>query len=264
LLSPIIAKTGDKKAMKEFELLIDLHKNANRQGPGGDEETEKALNLAAVNRDAHLKIADIGCGTGASTLVLARRLNANIIAVDFLQEFLDVLESKAEVEGLSEKIKTLCCAMDSLPFEDEAFDVIWSEGAIYNIGFKKGVIDWNRYLKTGGLLVASEISWITNTRPSEIQKHWDNEYPEIDLASSKMSILEKNGYSPIGYFALPEHCWLDNYYRPMQGSFKDFLERNGNSEEAHAIVEAEAREITLYEKYKSHYSYGVYIARKLG
>jgi ubiquinone/menaquinone biosynthesis C-methylase UbiE len=257
------SKTEEERVMEEFQLLIDLHKNANRQGPGGDEETEKAISLAAISRDTPLKIADIGCGTGASTLVLARLLNARITAVDFLQEFLDILESKAEIEGLSDKIEPLCCSMDNLPFEDEAFDVIWSEGAIYNIGFKKGVIDWNRYLKVGGLIVVSEITWITNTRPSEIQKHWNTEYPEIDLASSKMSVLEQNGYSPIGYFVLPEYCWLDNYYRPMQDRFKDFLRRNGNSKDACSIVEAENREIELYEKYKNHYSYGVYIARKL-
>lgn len=250
--------------MEELQLLIDLHKGASRQGPGGDVETEKALNLAMIDRGTPVKIADIGCGTGASTLTLARLLNARITAVDFLQEFLDVLKSKADIEGLSHKITPLCCPMESLPFEDEEFDIIWSEGAIYNIGFEKGVIDWNRYLKPGGLLVVSEISWITNTRPSEIQKHWENEYPEIDMASSKISILEKEGYSPIGYFVLPEYCWLDNYYQPMQDSFKDFLNRNGNSEGARAIVEAENREIELYEKYKTHYSYGVYIAKKLG
>lgn len=250
--------------MEELQLLIDLHKEANRQGPGGDEETEKAISLAAIDSETPLKIADIGCGTGASTLTLARLLDARIIAVDFLQEFLDVLENKSEAEGLSDKIMTLCCSMDSLPFEDEEFDVIWSEGTIYNIGFQKGVRDWHRFLKPGGLLVASEITWITNARPLEIQKHWEGEYPEIDAASSKMSLLEKNWYSPTGYFILPDHCWLDNYYRPMQDSFNDFLERNGNSEEARAVVEAETREIELYEKYKSYYSYGVYIARKLG
>lgn len=250
--------------MEDYQLLIDLHKGANRQGPGGDAESEKAINLAMIDRSAPLKIADIGSGTGASTLLLARLLNARITAVDFLQDFLEVLEARAKNMGLSEKITTLVCSMDNLPFADEEFDVIWSEGAIYNIGFEKGVMAWNRYLKAGGLLVVSEITWMTSARPSELQNHWAGEYPEIDVASSKIGVLEKRGYSPIGYFVLPEHCWLDNYYRPMQDGFKDFLNRNGNSEAARTIVAAENREIELYEKYKTHYSYGVYIARKLG
>lgn len=250
--------------MEDYQLLIDLHKKAGRQGPGGDAETEMALSLAMIDRAAPLKIADIGCGTGASTLLLAQFLKARITAVDFLQDFLEVLEGRAKKLGLSEKITPLCCSMDNLPFRDEEYDVIWSEGAIYNIGFEKGVKDWNRYLKAGGLLVVSEITWITGSRPLELQHYWDEEYPEIDVASSKIGVLEKNGYSPIGYFVLPEHCWLNNYYRPMQNSFKGFLNRNDNSEEARAIVEAEKREIKLYEKNSAYYSYGVYIARKLG
>ena len=249
--------------MDELQLLADLYKAIPRQGPGGDAETENALNLAAIDRNAPLKTADIGCGTGASTLILARLLNARITAVDFLQEFLDVLESKAEIQRVSNKVTPLCCPMESLPFSEQEFDIIWSEGAIYNIGFKKGISDWHEYLKPNGLLVVSEITWMTNTRPVTIQNHWENEYPEIDVASSKMSILEQNGYSPIGYFVLPEHCWVENFYRPLQDSFTDFLKRNGHSPEARAIVEAENKEIELYEKYKSYYSYGVYIARKL-
>lgn len=249
--------------MDELQLLVDFYGGASRQGPGGDEETEKAIGLARLDCSMPLKIADIGCGTGASTLTLARLLNAEITAVDFLQPFLDVLENKAKTEGVAEKITPLCASMDDLPFEDEAFDVIWSEGAIYNIGFEKGVTDWRRYLKPGGLLIASEISWLTNTRPAELEAHWLNEYPEIDVASAKMHILERSGYSPIGYFVLPESCWLDNYYGPLQASFEGFLARSGNSEEAQAIVEAELAEIALYEKYKAYYSYGVYVARKV-
>ena len=252
-----------EKSVEDYQLLIDFHKRASRQGPGGDAETEKALDLAGLDRSAPLRIADIGCGTGASSLLLARLLNAQITAVDFLQDFLDVLTDRAEDMGLSEKITPLCCSMDSLPFGAEAYDVIWSEGAIYNIGFERGVREWRRYLRAGGRLVVSEITWIADSRPSELQTHWDDEYPEIDVASSKMGILEKNGYSPIGYFVLPAYCWLENYYQPMQNRFTDFLNRNGNSEEAAAVVEAEAREIELYEKYKAYYSYGVYVARKL-
>jgi len=37
--------------------------------------------------------------------------------------------------------------MDDLPFQDEELDLIWSEGAIYNIGFERGLIEWRKFLK---------------------------------------------------------------------------------------------------------------------
>jgi ubiquinone/menaquinone biosynthesis C-methylase UbiE len=249
--------------MDDYKLLIDLHKQGERQGPGGEAETLQAISLAMIDSRKPLKIADVGCGTGASALLLARCLNAQISAIDFLPDFLDVLNERAEQACVADKISTYACSMDALPFADEELDVIWSEGAIYNIGFQKGITDWRRFLKSGGLLVASEITWITDTRPSELESYWNSEYPEIDLASTKIRVLEKHGYSPVGYYVLPEHCWLDQYYRPMQARFEEFLSRNGNSEEAREIVAAEQREIELYETYKAHFSYGMYIARKL-
>ncbi len=105
-------QTEMERLVEDYQLLIDLHKSANRQGPGSDAETEKALGLSMIDQSAPLKIADIGCGTGASTLLLARLLKAQITAVDFLQEFLEELEDKAQNIGLSEKITTLSCSMD--------------------------------------------------------------------------------------------------------------------------------------------------------
>jgi len=99
--------TDTDRSVEDYQLLADLHKSANRQGPGGDAESEKALILTMVDRTAPLKIADIGCGTGASTLLLALLLDAQITAVDFLQDFLEVLEGRAENIGLSEKVTTL-------------------------------------------------------------------------------------------------------------------------------------------------------------
>lgn len=249
--------------MDDYQLLIDLHKRRYRQGPGGDAETEMALRLAGIDRAKPLRVADLGCGTGASSLLLAQNLNAQITAVDFLQDFLDVLKQRAEKAGVADRITTLACSMDNLPFAEGEFDLIWAEGSIYNVGFQTGVAAWRRYLKHAGLLVASEITWITDTRPSEIESYWESEYPEIDTASAKIGILEQHGYSPRGYFVLPERCWLDGYYRPLQAAFDGFLNRNGNSEEARAIVAAEQREIELYETYKAYFSYGMYVAEKV-
>lgn len=187
----------------ELQLLVDLHKGSERQGPGGEVETGQALALAGLDRSRPLKIADIGCGTGASTILLATELDAKITAVDFLPEFLDELQIRAKKYGVAGRITTLSCSMDAMPFSDEEFDVIWSEGAVYNMGFEAGVADWGRFLKPGGKLIVSEITWLSSTRPPELQSHWDKEYPEVNVASAKIGILERHGYSPEAYFFLP-------------------------------------------------------------
>lgn len=249
--------------MDEFDLLVDLHRDGMRQGPGGDEETRLAVRLSGLTGNPGLKIADIGCGTGASTLVLAEALDAQITAVDFLPEFLDKLEKDAVRAGVADRITTLPASMEALPFAEDEYDAIWSEGAIYNMGFAAGVEAWRRYLKPGGILAVSELTWLTDRRPGELQAHWDREYPEVDTAAGKLAVLERLGFSPIGYFTLPVHCWLDNYYRPLQRRFAAFLDRHDRSEAAQAIVQAEENEIALYERYSAFVSYGYYVARKV-
>jgi len=142
-----------------YDLLIDLHKGNKRQGPGGDEQTTQALQLAGLASSSEpLKVADIGCGTGASMLTLAEHLNAHITAVDLFQDFLDILNANAKKHGVADKITTLAGPMEDLPFVEGSLDVIWTEGAIYNMGFAKGVEYFKRFLKPGGILAASEIT----------------------------------------------------------------------------------------------------------
>lgn len=249
--------------MDDLSLIIDLHRDGQRQGPGGDDETRLAIGLAGLGGSKGLKIADIGCGSGASTRVLAQDLDASVTGVDAHEAFLKQLESAAKRDGLDGQIKTLVASMDALPFEEQSLDAIWSEGAIYNMAFENGVRAWRRFLKPGGILAVSELTWLTEDRPDALTDHWMREYPGVGTASAKMDILEQNGYSPVGYFALPERCWLDNYYRPMQARFADFLARHGNSEAAEAVVAAEQAEIALYEQNADFVSYGFYIARRM-
>jgi ubiquinone/menaquinone biosynthesis C-methylase UbiE len=249
--------------MDTKQLLIDLHIEGDRQGPGSQQATEMAIDFAIADRTAPLEIADIGCGTGASAILLAQLLNnANITAVDFLPQFLDVLRNNADRLGVGKRITTLACPMQSLPFENEQWDVIWSEGAIYNMGFENGIQQWRRLLKVGGVLVVSEITWMTADRPAEIQAYWDTHYPEMGTASYKIKLLEDNGYTPVAYFVLGEECWLENYYLPLQNRFEQFLAKHHHSSEAVNLVVAEEQEIRLFQQFRQYFSYGVYIARR--
>jgi SAM-dependent methyltransferase len=152
--------------------------------------------------------------------------------------------------------------MDSLSFAAESLDLIWSEGAIYNIGFRKGLEVWRPFLKPGGVLAVSEITWLQPNPPEEILQHWNSEYPEIATAAEKIGTLEAAGYDLIGYFVLPASCWIDNYYEPTQVRVSAFLARHADKPEAAQVVELELQEAELYRRFQHWFSYGFYVARK--
>jgi SAM-dependent methyltransferase len=246
-----------------YSLMVDLHCDGERQGPGGKEQTTLALKLSGIDPQSTVEVADIGCGTGASTLVLADQLpNARITAVDLFPEFLKVLEEDARDAACSDRVRPTVGSMDALPFADESLDLIWSEGAIYNMGFSKGIESWRRFLRPGGVLAVSEITWLHPDPPDDIKQYWETEYPEIGTASKKITILEDIGYDIQGYFVLPPECWIDNYYRPTEARIHDFLRRNAGKPEAEALVEMERQEAAMYERCRAIYSYGFYVARR--
>jgi ubiquinone/menaquinone biosynthesis C-methylase UbiE len=248
--------------MSNLQLLIDLHKNNYRQGPGSDDITEQILDWTHLQSKADLQVADIGCGTGASTFVLANKLNAKITAIDLFPEFLDKLQTKAKELNLEQKISIKAESMDNLSFAKNSLDLILSEGAIYNMGFQKGLKYWHQFLKTGGFIAVSEIIWLTEKRPEEIQNHWQTEYPQIDTLENKIKILETGGFSLVNSLILPKMAWLKNYYQPLEKGFAEFLNRNNHSKEAQEILKSEVTEIKLYHKYSDYFSYGYFLAKK--
>jgi SAM-dependent methyltransferase len=246
----------------EYDLLVDLHRGGDRQGPGGTAETLRAIELAGLDRAGPLRIADLGCGTGASAKVLARTLDADVVAVDTAEAFLEELRAAVRRDPALSRITTLARSIDDLPFGDGELDVIWSEGAVYSIGFEAGVAAWRRHLRPGGTLVVSELTWLTGERPPELHEHWTREYPEVDVASAKIAVLERHGYRPEAYFVLPPYCWLENYYEPLEARVDAFLARHEHRPEAVALVAAEREEIRLYRESAPYYGYGVYVATR--
>ena len=85
--------------MDLLELIIEYHKDNERQGPGSEEATLKALSyIPQLNEKS--KVLDIGCGSGGQTITLAKNTAAQITAVDMLPQFLEMLMKKAKENNL--------------------------------------------------------------------------------------------------------------------------------------------------------------------
>jgi SAM-dependent methyltransferase len=246
----------------DFALVCEYFAGVERQGPGSTETTLKALSFVD-NLNEKSKIADIGCGAGTPSLLLAKHAPGNIIAIDLFPQFIDILNNRAAQENLCHKIAGKVGSMDALEFMDEELDLIWSEGAIYNIGFEHGLNYWKKFLKKGAYIAVSEASWFTNERPAEINDFWENAYPEIDTIPNKLSKMQNAGYVPVACFILPENCWTHNFYDLQIQVQTDFLKKYADSKTAADLVANERREAELYYKYKDYYGYVFYIGRKI-
>ena len=198
-----------------MEVFWKLHQGLPKQGPGSAASTRRALALVPKLPPAP-KILDLGCGPGRQTLVLARETGGQVMAVDLLPPFLSQLDERAGAAGLDDRIETVRGSMSDLPYKDESFDLVWSEGAIYNIGFGRGLRSWRRLLRPGCALAVSEVTWLTDTPPEPIRQFWDASYPGMqNLAANERAVAEA-GYSLLGSFVLPEQEWWDDYYTPFE------------------------------------------------
>lgn len=256
--------SNENKTIHEFDfnLICDFFSQMERQGPGSPEVTIRALSFIDNLTDNSL-IADIGCGTGGQTMVLAQHTPGRITGLDLFPGFIDVFNRNAEQLDLQDRVQGVVGSMDNLPFQDEELDLIWSEGAIYNIGFERGLNEWRKYLKTGGYIAVSECSWFTDERPAEINDFWMSAYPEIDTLPNLVAKVYKAGYLPVATFILPENCWTEHYFAQKYAAQEIFLNKYAGNKAAEEFMTLQPIEEELYRKYKEFYGYVFFIAKKI-
>lgn len=255
---------NDNKTIHDFDfnLICEFFSTMERQGSGSPDVTLKALSFID-NLNEESQIADLGCGTGGQTMTLADHVKGKITALDLFSNFIDILNQKANQRGLQNRIKGIVGSMDNLPFGEEELDLIWSEGAIYNIGFERGLNEWRKYLKKGGYIAVSESSWFTDERPAEINDFWMSAYPEIDTVANQVAKVYKAGYLPVATFILPESCWTDHYFVPKIKAQDIFRTKYKGNKTAEEFIASQSYETELYRKYKEYYGYTFFIAKKI-
>ncbi len=237
---------------------FEAFENMDRLGPGSENSTLDAVKHIDITRK--VKILDIGCGVGTHTFLLANKItNAEIIAIDNSQNFIDKFNKSAKLLKLDDRVKGICMSMFEMTFEDNSFDYIFAEGSIYIAGFTNGLSDWKRLLKKDGLIICSEISWTSDNPSPKVKDFWANNYPQMDNITNKIAQAEDLGYKLIEYFPLAKEAWTDNYYIPLQKNINSMKTKYIGDETALEVIDIIQEEIDIYSKFNSEYNYVFYV-----
>jgi SAM-dependent methyltransferase len=241
-------------------LFFELFGGLPRQGPGDAASTRRALALVP-GVGPGTRVLDLGCGTGLQTRVLAQASGARVLAIDSHPPFVEELNREVEALGLADRVEARVGDMGRLELAPGAFDLVWSEGAIYVVGFENGLRLWRGLLAPGGHLAVTEACWTRPDPPPACLSFWEQEYPAIRDVASRLEAIDASGYESVGHFTLPPSSWWDDYYRPLEGNLSRFRAHHRGDADAQALADQVRREIDVWREFSAWYSYEFFVMR---
>ncbi|MBW7877350.1 MAG: class I SAM-dependent methyltransferase [Candidatus Cloacimonetes bacterium] len=245
-----------------MNLFFEVFSEMDRLAPGSEASTLNALQSVREILEP-MDIFEIGCGSGAQTMVLAKNTRANITALDNHAPYLRILENKALDAGLSERIQTLEGSMFEPSCPLDPYDVIWAEGCLYIMGFEKGLLQLRELLREGGVIAFSEASWLIDSPSSEPLAFWKQAYPGMCGIEENCRKAESLGYKVHDHFVLPSSDWEDEYYAQLKDRIKTMRPRFVRNRKANQLFLSLEAEMKLYQRYGCEYGYVFYILQKV-
>jgi len=244
-----------------WEVFFEVYEALPRQGPGNRACAAKAL---ALCRDLPPTpaVLDLGCGTGGQTLHLAGITSGSIIALDSHAASIERLKAEVAKRGLSHRIRPIVGDMAGTGLAPESFDLVWSEGALYNMGIENALRVCRSLLRPGGCLAFTDAVWRKENPPPEVKAGFDQDYPTMGWTHNVLATIEKCGFGVLGHFTLPDEAWWDDFYTPMQRRVRELRGKYADDGEALAVLDQIDREPELHRLHSEYYAYEFFVARR--
>ncbi len=247
---------------RSFEFFLQFHRNVPRQGPGTPEATAEAFRRVRPFLPPAPKILDLACGSGGQTLVLGGLSEGPILAIDFHSSFLDELRQRAEEAQLSHRITAQLGDMKALDLGTRKFDLVWCEGAIYIVGFERGLKMIRSLLEPSGVGVVSDAVWLkpADQAPAIVVECW-KQCPEMTTISANLAMAERAGFTVLGHFTLPREGW-DAYIDPVEARMNEVLAVVGDDPDAQIAAEDERKEFAAFRGNDGYVGYEFFLLRR--
>ena len=214
-----------------------------RAGPGDDESLGWAISFAGTPADGC--VLDAGCGTGADLPALLDAVpRGRVVAVDTAPAFIDGLRARFPT------VKAHVANMADPP--DGPFDLIWSAGAVYNLGVARALSDWAGHLKPGGCVAFSDLCWRQDHPSEEARAFWAAEGLQLTDAAGLEARVRAAGWRVLAARWLGRAGWAA-YYHPLSVRLDVF---DGDTD----LITAFRAEIALWQAHGESYDYRLVVA----
>lgn len=229
-------------------------------GPGSDVHTVHVLRL--LPKQQFPVIVDAGCGSGRQTMVLAKELGTLVHAVDTYEPFLSDLRRRAGEAGIEHLMRAHCMDMKDIPSVFQHIELLWSEGAAYNIGFANALATWAPAIVPGGFAVVSELSWLREQAPDAVREFFLSGYPDMQPVHRNIQAAEDAGYEVLDTYALPGETWVEGYYDVLEPRAQALVDHPDPAVRDFALDTL--KEIEIFECSEESYGYVFYVLRRIG
>jgi len=246
-----------------WEIFYEVYGALPRQGPGNRTCAARALSLC---RDLPPlpSVLDLGCGVGGQTLHLAELLEGSILAIDIHTPGIERLNETIVARGLAHRVQARVGDMANLQLPPQSFDLIWSEGALYNIGIAAALQTCHNLLCPGGYLAFTDAVWREENPPAEVRAGFDLDYPAMGDTDQLITTIQATGFELIDHFTLPDQAWWEDFYTPMEDRIEELRRLYSDDAEALTILEQIGEEPALHRRHSRYYAYEFFIVRRPG
>lgn len=242
------------------QIFFEVFEPLPRQGPGNFACAERALALCAA-LPISPRVLDLGCGSGEQTFHLASLTKGTIVAVDSHAPLIERLRAKVKKLGLSDRVEARVGDMSELDLLSDSFDLVWSEGALYNMGLTSALPMCADLIRPGGYLAFTEAVWRTTNAPPDVREAFAD-YATMGRVEDVLPIIQESGLSLVDNFDLPDDAWWDDFYSPMERQIEKLRVKYAGDAEALAALDEVAKEPAMHRHSGDHYGYTFFVVRR--
>jgi len=248
------------EAVDFHPIFFEVFEPLPRQGPGTRACAERALGFCTDLPRAP-RVIDLGCGAGAQTMHLAELTDGTIVAIDAHEPLVIRLQETIAEQGLSDRVLARVGDMAEPGQPSQSFDLVWSEGALYNIGLPTALPVCRDLLRPGGYVAFTDAVWRNDDPPAEARALFAD-YPTMGTVDDALAAVTDAGLVPVGHFLLPDDAWWQDFYAPMERRIADLRQVYSGDAAAQRVLDELAEEPELHRRHGDTYGYAFVVARR--